>query len=44
MDLANGAGEVIEGEPEGIEPDATLTMSDETFINLVLKKSHPQMV
>lgn len=44
IDLANGTGEVIDGDAENVDPDATLTMTDDTFINLIKKKTLPQTV
>lgn len=35
---------MFDGEPDGVKPDATLTMTDQTFMALVEKKTMPQTV
>jgi putative sterol carrier protein len=44
LDLSSGKGAVTEGQPDGVTPELTLTMTDETFAKLVAGKLNPQQV
>jgi 3-hydroxyacyl-CoA dehydrogenase/3a,7a,12a-trihydroxy-5b-cholest-24-enoyl-CoA hydratase len=43
VDLKNHKlGKVYEGQPQSVKPDCTITLSDESFVDLVLGKLEPQ--
>jgi SCP-2 sterol transfer family len=44
LDLSLGKGSVTEGQPDGVTPELTLTMTDDTFAKLVAGKLNPQQV